>query len=126
MLLLIQINPIPILGPMVRKLIRIVKNGKRWHNRFTAYPAGLYNVVNLVGELALHLMKEHSKLDISRQLIEMLQEVFEDDNELASRIGEHAKALDETIGQKEDDWGCVGCAGAIVIFWILGSVFKNC
>lgn len=94
------------LSPMVNQLINIVRN---WDVvaqpiQVSAKSQGLehdasHRVAGLVRDLALHLFTQHGKLDFSRQLTHMLQEVFAEVGEVAERTAEDAEALSEIAGQ---------------------------
>ena len=100
-------SPDSTLAPMVNQLIQGVKN---WDTdaqpiQGSAKSQGLshgasYLIAGLVRELAVNLFNEHGQLDFSRQLINMLQEVFTEDDELAERIAEDARALDEIAEER--------------------------
>ena len=95
------------LAPMVTQLIQVVKN---WDTdaqpiQGSAKSQGLshgasYLIAGRVRELAVGLFNERGHLDFSRQLINMLQEVFTEDDELAERIAEDARALDEIAEER--------------------------
>ena len=101
-------SPDSTLAPMVNQLIQVVKN---WET--VAHPIqvikkskGLsheasYLIVGHVRELAVNLFKEYDKLDFSRQLINMLQEVFTEHDELTERIAEDVKTLDEIAEERK-------------------------
>ena len=100
-------NPDSTLAPMVTQLIQVVKN---WETdaqpiQGSAKSQGLshgasYLIAGRVRELAVGLFNEHGHLDFSRQLINMLQEVFTEDDELAECIAEDVKALDEIAEER--------------------------
>ena len=82
-------KPDAILSPMVDQLIQSVKKWKALTPQIGATSREYrnhYNVANLVRELALHLWYKHGKLDFSRQLLKMLQEVFTEVREIATLI----------------------------------------
>ena len=87
-------NSDSILGPMANQLIQTVKEWKGLAQPVNAYHADYYHVANLVQELAIHLWKEHGKLDVSRQLFKMLKVELGDVGEIAARIDKHLDALD--------------------------------
>lgn len=88
------------LSPMVNQLINVVKN---WDTvaqpiQVSAKSQGLehdvsHRVAELVRDLALYMFNQHYKLDFSRQLTHMLQEVFAEVGEVAERTAEDAEAL---------------------------------
>ncbi|MFH4480099.1 hypothetical protein WMQ53_02710 [Vibrio diabolicus] len=90
------------LAPMVNQLIQVVKN---WDTvaqpiQVSTKSRGLdhdasHRVAGLVRGLAIHMFNEHGKLDFSRQLTNMLQEVFAEVGEVAERTAEDADALGE-------------------------------
>ncbi|WJW74702.1 hypothetical protein QVG61_09330 [Thiohalobacter sp. IOR34] len=100
-------QPDSVLNPMVNKLIQVVKN---WDTvaqpiQVSTKSRGLdheasYRVAGLVRGLAIHMFNEHGKLDFSKQLTNMLQEVFAEVVEVAERTAEDADALDEIAEQR--------------------------
>lgn len=100
-------RPDSTLAPMVNQLIQVVKN---WDTvaqpiQVSAKSRGLdhdasHRVASLVRGLAIHMFNEHSKLDFSQQLTNMLQEVFAEVGEVAERTAEDADALDEIAKQR--------------------------
>jgi hypothetical protein len=90
------------LSPMIDQLIKVVKN---WD--FVAQPiqvssksrgldhGGSQRVARLVRNLAIHMFNDHDKLNFSRQLTDMLQEVFAEVVEVAELTAEDANALDK-------------------------------
>ena len=91
-----------ILNPMANQLIQSVKEWKALTQPFESYRTDYYDVANLVRELALHLRNNHGKLDFSRQLMNMLQEVFAEIGKITTLIAEDIKALEahEHAGQE--------------------------
>lgn len=82
-------KPDAILSPVVDQLMQSVNKWKALTPQIFATSQEYrnhYNVANLVRELALHLWIEHGKLDFSRQLLNMLQEVFTEVREIATLI----------------------------------------
>ena len=57
------------------------------------------NVSNLVRKLALDLGKEHGKLNLSRQLLQMLQKMFAGVSEVSTTIDEDTKSIDKLAQQ---------------------------
>jgi hypothetical protein len=96
-----------VLAPMINQLIQVVKN---WD--FVAQPIqvsaksrGLdhdasHRIAGLVRDLAIHMFNEHGKLDFSKQLTEMLQEVFAEVGEVAERTAEDSDALENIAEQR--------------------------
>ena len=90
------------LSPMVNQLINVVRN---WDTvaqpiQVSAKSQGLehdvsHRVAELVRDLALHMFNQHGKLDFSRQLTHMLQEVFAEVGEVAERTAQDANTLGE-------------------------------
>ena len=87
-------SPTSSLSPMVNQLIQSVKEWKTMAQPFKAYHADYYNVANLVRELALHLWNEHTKPDLARELLKMLQEEFAQLGEFAPLIAENINTLE--------------------------------
>jgi len=100
-------RPDAVLAPMVNQLIQVVKN---WDNvaqpiQVSAKSRGLDHdasrrVAGLVRNLAIHMFNEHGKLDLSKQLTNMLQEVFAEVGEVAERTAEDADALEDIVEQR--------------------------
>ena len=100
-------RPDSILAPMINQLIQIVKN---WDTvaqpiQVSAKSRGLdhdasHRVAMLVRGLAIDLFNEHSKLEFSQQLTNMLQGVFAEVGEVAERIAKDASTLDEIAEQR--------------------------
>ena len=95
------------LAPMVDQLIQVVKN---WDiatqpiqgsakSRRVSHRAS-YRVASCVRNLAVDLFNKHGHLDFSRQLIDMLQEMFAADDELAERIAQDTRTLDEIAEER--------------------------
>jgi hypothetical protein len=88
------------LTPIVNQLINVVKN---WDIvaqpiQVSAKSLGVNHevsrrVAELVRDLAIHMFNQHGKLDFSRQLTHMLQEVFAEVEEVAERTAEDANTL---------------------------------
>jgi len=95
------------LAPMINHLIQVVKN---WDTvaqpiQVSTKSRGLdhdasYQVAGLVRDLAIYLFNNHGKLDFSRQLTNMLQEVFAEVIEVAERTAEDASTLDDIAEQR--------------------------
>jgi hypothetical protein len=100
-------RPDSVLAPMVNQLIQVVKN---WDTvaqpiQISTKSRGLDHdasrrVAGLVRGLAIHMFNEHGKLDFSRQLTNMLQEVFAEVGEVAERTAEDAAALEDIAEQR--------------------------
>ena len=82
-------------------------------------------VTNLVRGLALHLWNEHGKLDLSLQLTDVLQKVFGGVGDIANRLAEDTRVLNQLAQQRarmieasvnESRGGGYGC----LIFLLLG------
>jgi hypothetical protein len=92
---------------MVNQLIQVVKN---WDTvaqpiQISTKSRGLDHdasrrVAGLVRGLAIHMFNKHGKLDFSRQLTNMLQEVFAEVGEVAERTAEDADALEDIAKQR--------------------------
>lgn len=89
-------KPDSILSPKVSQLIQSVKEWKALAQPFHSYRTDHYNVANLVRELARHLWHEHGKINHTRKLMKMLQEVFAEISEITRIVAEDIKALDAT------------------------------
>ncbi len=94
-------RPDSTLSPMVSELMQTVKNWDLVAQPIQVSTKSLgrqhdasRRVAGLVRELSVHLWNEHRKLDFSRQLATMLQDVFAEVVELAERHDEDKKALD--------------------------------
>ena len=87
-------KPDSILSPMVNQLIQTIKEWKTLAQPIKAYHVDCHNIANVVRELALHLWKEHGKLDLSRQLFNMLQEEFAAVREINTLIAKDIDALE--------------------------------
>jgi len=95
------------LTPLVSQLIHVVKN---WDTvaqpiQVSAKSRGLdhkasHRIAALVRNLAIHMYNEHDKLDISRQLTSMIQEVFAEVGEVAEITAKDADTLDEILEQR--------------------------
>ena len=94
-------NPDTTLQPIVNQLLEAVKewdiiaqpiqlSKKSRGERHTAS----FKIAWRVRELAIHLFNEHGKLDFSRQITNMLKEVFAEVIEVDERITEDLKALE--------------------------------
>jgi len=91
-----------VLSPLISQLIQVVKN---WDTvaqpiQVSTKSRGLNHeasrrIAALVRGLAMHLFNEHSKLNLSQQLTNMLQEVFAEVGEVAELITEDTIALNE-------------------------------
>jgi len=100
-------RPDSTLAPMVNQLIQVVKN---WDTvaqpiQVSTKSRGLdhdasHRVAGLVRGLAIQMFNEHDKLNFSRQLTNMLQEVFAEVGEVAERTAEDADALGEITEQR--------------------------
>jgi len=100
-------RPDSVLAPMVNQLIQVVRN---WDTvaqpiQISTKSRGLDHdasrrVAGLVRGLAIHMFNEHGKLDFSRQLTNMLQEVFAEVGEVAERTVEDANALEDIAKQR--------------------------
>jgi len=100
-------RPDSVLAPMVNQLIQVVKN---WDTvaqpiQISTKSRGLDHdasrrVAGLVRGLAIHMFNEHGKLDFSRQLTNMLREVFAEVGEVAERTAEDAAALEDIAEQR--------------------------
>ncbi len=100
-------SPDTALTPMVNQLIQAAKNWDTFAQpiQINRKIQGLshdasYRVAGRVRKLAVDLFNKYDKLDFSQQLTNMLQEVFAEVGEVAERIAEDAKALDEIAEQR--------------------------
>ncbi len=95
------------LTPLVSQLMQVVKN---WDTiaqpiQVSAKSRGLdhdasHRIAGHVRNLAIHMYNEHDKLDFSRQLTNMLREVFAEVGEVAELTAEDANTLDEISEQR--------------------------
>jgi len=92
-------SPSSILAPMVNQLIQAIKN---WD--ITAHPTESHVMAGIVRNLAVDLFNEHNMLDFSRQLIYVLKEMFADGSEVADRIAEDARIIDEIAVRRAADY----------------------
>jgi hypothetical protein len=93
-------QPDSVLTPMVAQLIQVIKN---WDSlaqpiQVSAKSRGLDHdasrkVANLVRNMAVELFNEHDKLDIARQLTDVLGEAFAEVHQVAESTAEDASAL---------------------------------
>ena len=86
----------PDLSPMVNQLIQSVKGWRELAQPIKAYCGDYCSVAKLVLELAVNL-RNKGKLRSSRQLTEMLQDIFGEIPEIATLLAEDAKTRDETV-----------------------------
>jgi len=125
-------QPNSVLSPMINQLIQVVKNWAIVAQPIQVSTKSLgidhdasYHVAGLIRGLAIHLYNKHEKLDFSRQLINMLQEVFAEVVKVAERIAEDISSFDgiaeqcargETtytayIGDRSKDMFCISSRG---------------
>lgn len=100
-------RPDSTLAPMVNQLVQVVKN---WDTvaqpiQVSRKSRGLNHdasirVASIVRALAIHMFNEHDKLDFSKQLTNMLQEVFAEVGEVAEQAAEDADALGDIAEQR--------------------------
>lgn len=123
-----------LLNSMAADLIRYVNE---WNAAVQPIEANTAVAV-LVRGLALHLWNEHGQLDLSLQLTKMLQRIFAEVGEIADRLAEDSKTLNQLVQQRAQtiaasnnesfsvgDW--IGCLwGIIPVLVILGVLFENC
>ena len=100
-------SPDSALAPMVNQLIQAVKNWDALAQpiQINKKIQGLshdasYRLAGRVRKLAVDLFNKYDKLDFSQQLTNMLQEVFAEVDQIAERIAEDARALDEIAEQR--------------------------
>ena len=123
------------ISSMVNNLIQSVK---KWDVSGKPNEANIA-VANLVRGLALHLWNEHQKLDFSLQLTNALQAVFAGIPDIANRIAEDKRVLNQLTQQRArivetsknesnaaDFYGCLWPLGILVVLGILGALFENC
>ncbi len=101
-------RPDSVLAPMVNQLIQVVRN---WDTiaqpiQVSTKSQGLdhevsYKVAGLVRELAIYMFNDHSKLDFSRQLTNMLQEVFAEVGKVVELTDKDAGILEEIAEQRK-------------------------
>ena len=100
-------RPDSTLAPMVNNLIQVVKN---WNIEAPSIHVSIKKrgldydysrqVAELVRELAIHIFNDHDKLDFSRLLTNMLQEVFAEVAEIADLTAEDASTLNGIAKQR--------------------------
>ena len=88
-------SPDSILAPMVNQLIQDINNLDT-----VAQSVEGHLIAISVRDLAVDLFNKHDKLDFSRQLIHMLQGVFAEVSEVAERLAEDARTLNEIADQR--------------------------
>ena len=100
-------SPDSALAPMVNQLIQAVKNWDALAQpiQINKKIQGLshdasYRLAGRVRKLAVDLFNKYDKLDFAQQLTNMLQEVFAEVDQIAERIAEDARALDEIAEQR--------------------------
>jgi hypothetical protein len=97
-----------LLAPVIDELINVVKN---WDvvaqpiqvstkSRGLGHDAST-RVAQNVRDVAIHLFNEHDKLDLSRRITAMLQEVFAEVVDVADRTDEDAFTLDDIAEQRK-------------------------
>ena len=101
-------RPDSVLAPMVNQLIQVVRN---WDTiaqpiQVSTKSQGLDHEVSnkvawLVRELAIYMYNDHSKLDFSRQLTNMLQEVFAEVKKVVELTDDDADFLEEKAEQRK-------------------------
>ena len=88
----------------------------------------------LVRGLALHLWNEHGKLDLSLQLTDVLQKVFGGVGDIANRLAEDTRVLNQLAQQRarmieasvnESRGGGYGCL-IFLLLGILGALLQAC
>lgn len=100
-------HPDSTLTLLVNRLVQVVKN---WDSvaqpiQVSAKSRGLEHAASLriakqVRGLAIHMFNEHDKLEFSRQITRMLQEVFAEVGGIAERSAEDADTLSEIAEQR--------------------------
>ena len=84
--------------------------------------------------LALHLWNEHGKLDLSLQLTDVLQKVFGGVGDIANRLAEDTRVLNQLAQQRarmieasvnESRGGGYGCL-IFLLLGILGALLQAC
>ena len=101
-------SPNSTLTPMVNKFIRAVKNWDTFAQpiQINKKTQGLSHdasrrVAGRGRKLAVDLFNEYDKLDFSKQLTNMLQEVFAEVDEIAERLAQDARTLNEIADQRK-------------------------
>ena len=84
----------PSLSRMANQLIQSVKRWKPLAQPIRASSADCRHVANLVRELALYLGNEHENLNVSLQILKMLQKEFAEIGEVANLVAEDVKGLE--------------------------------
>lgn len=123
-------NTDSILSPMVHRLVQSVK---KWDAAAQPIEAN-QSVSLLVRGLALHLWNEHGKLDLSLQLTDVLQKVFGGVGDIANRLAEDTRVLNQLAQQRarmieasvnESRGGGYGCL-IFLLLGILGALLQAC
>ena len=99
-------SPDSVLAPVVNQLVQVVINWDAFaqpiqiikRNQGLFHDAS-YRVAGRVRRLTVDLFNKYDKLDFSRQLINILQEIFAEVDEIAKRVAEDARYLDAIADQ---------------------------
>ncbi len=99
-------SPDSVLAPVVNQLVQVVINWDAFaqpiqiikRNQGLFHDAS-YRVAGRVRRLTVDLFNKYDKLDFSRQLINILQEIFAEVDEIAERVAEDARYLDAIADQ---------------------------
>ena len=123
----------PDLSPMVNQLIQSVKGWRELAQPIKAYCGDYCSVAKLVLELAVNL-RNKGKLRSSRQLTEMLQDIFGEIPEIATLLAEDTRVLNQLAQQRarmieasvnESRGGGYGCL-IFLLLGILGALLQAC
>ncbi|RZT98270.1 hypothetical protein EV681_0046 [Advenella incenata] len=94
-------KPDSVLTIIVKKLVQVMKNWDMVAQpiQVSAKSRGIehrqsLDLAFLVRDLAIHLFNKHNKLDLSRELVKMLQDVFAEIDTVIQRVSEDADVLD--------------------------------
>lgn len=95
------------LAPLVHRLIQVVKNWDMVAQpiQVSTKSRGLDHIASLrvaktLRNLAIYLFNQHGKLELCRQLTDMLQEVFAEVGEIAELTADDADTLDDLFKQR--------------------------
>ena len=114
-------------------VMALIQSVKKWDAAAQPIEAN-QSVSLLVRGLALHLWNEHGKLDLSLQLTDALQKVFGGVDDIANRLAEDKRVLNQLAQQRarmieasvnENRAGGYGCL-IFLLLGILGALLQAC
>ena len=114
-------------------VMALIQSVKKWDAAAQPIEAN-QSVSLLVRGLALHLWNEHGKLDLSLQLTDVLQKVFGGVGDIANRLAEDTRVLNQLAQQRarmieasvnESRGGGYGCL-IFLLLGILGALLQAC